>query len=119
MNKNDELFRKKLVINRRLYPMTRFALTNTVAEQLAHIVAEIDEAAEASEPLIDDDLLAASLTPALALLPFLRELADVQASIETLWHILDRVFGAGFAEAMILSWVEEKNRGRGYYVEGR
>lgn len=101
---------------RRLWPETKFAACNSVGEQLAHIIGEIDEAAAAGDLVVVDDGLAANPAAVLALLPMLRELADVQASTETLWNILDRELGAGFSEALILSWTEEKNRGRGYYL---
>lgn len=102
---------------RQLYPPTHFSLANTICGQLSHVLSEIDEAAEAAGCADFDMDFAADPRAVLAALAFFRELADVQASIETLWRVLDRVIGAGFSEAMILAWTEEKNRGRGYYVE--
>lgn len=101
---------------RRLWPETVFAGRNSIDEQIAHIVAEIDEADEAG-PALPAHALLADPHLLFQVLPLLRELADVQASIETLWNILDREFGDGFSEAMVLGWVEGKNRGRGYYGE--
>lgn len=106
--------------SRHIWPKTKFIESHTVPEQLAHILSEIDEATEAVEAvemLSNDAFRSADPVLAQTTLPFFRELADVQASIETLWGILDRLFGERFSEAMILSWVEEKNRKRGYYVE--
>jgi hypothetical protein len=92
-----------------------------MADQVAHILSEIDEAAVEME--------AVNLSGAIVghtafyninqLLPLLRELGDVQASIETLWGVVDRIFSEGTSERLILSWIEEKNRARGYYVETR
>lgn len=101
---------------RHLYPPTRFVLANTICKQLAHIISEIDEAADVCDGVDFDAEFAADPCAVLQALPFFRELADVQASIETHWNILDRIFGDGFSEAMILAWTEDKNRVRGYYL---
>ncbi|MFA5517379.1 MAG: hypothetical protein WDA20_13965 [Desulfuromonadales bacterium] len=99
---------------RSLWPKTKFAETNTIAEQLAHIFSEIDEAAEAADLCVHvspgEDVVSGKLS-------LFRELADLQHSIETLWHILDRKTFPGFSDQQIFFWVEEKNRVRGYYVE--
>jgi hypothetical protein len=105
----------RLFAARYLWPKTKFADTNSIDDQLAHIISEIDEAAEASDLVGAWPSFLKDLSP--AALHFFRELADAQASISTLWYILDRLFGEGFSEKMIIAWVIEKNLARGYYGE--
>lgn len=108
-------------MKRAYYSKTTFSLTNTIKEQLSHVSSEIAEFdAEISELVRGergDDAFLVAQEPTSMSLPMLRELADVQASIETLWFLLNKKFGDGFSEKMILGWTEEKNRKRGYYVE--
>lgn len=85
---------------RRLYPETKFARTNTIDEQVDHVLSEICEAIREKRGSLE----------------FLHELADVQASIETLWNVLDRIYGTDFSEKIIFERIEQKNRERGYYV---
>jgi hypothetical protein len=96
---------------RRLYPLTTFAQTNSLADQLAHVFSEVDEVA------IEAEMIDAHCADIEKMLPLFRELGDLQASIGTVWDVLDRLFGVGFSERLILSWTEEKNLARGYYVE--
>lgn len=115
-DENDELRAAVFPLRRCLFPAARFALANSINDQVAHILSEIDEAAAADGCADFDAAIAADPRALLQELAFFRELADVQASIETLWRVLDRVIGAGFSETMILAWVEQKNRERGYYL---
>jgi len=86
---------------RRLYPKTKFATTNTIDEQIDHVLSEIGEVIREKRGSLE----------------FFHELADLQHSVETLWNVLDRIYGNDFSEKIIFERIEQKNRERGYYLE--
>jgi hypothetical protein len=86
------------------WPKTIFVSRNTLIDQLAHILSEVDEITQLGPPVT---------TPLIHM-----ELADLHHSLETLWQILERQAGQDYVAA-IFQAVEEKNRVRGYYdLEG-
>lgn len=86
---------------RRIYPKTIFSETNTIDQQIDHVLSEICEVIREKRGSLD----------------FFHELADVQHTIETLWNVLDRIYGHDFTEKIIFERIEQKNRERGYYLE--
>jgi hypothetical protein len=81
------------------WPETKFARENTLLDQVAHILSEADEIAEAG-PWVT--------------IPMHKEIADLHHSIETFWRNLARRVGHEYV-ATVFQAVEDKNRARGYY----
>jgi|LGVE01.1.fsa_nt_gb hypothetical protein len=81
------------------WPEVKFARSNSLAEQLAHILSEVDEITELGPPI----------TPLVHL-----ELADLHHNLETFWRILAKLAGDDYVAALFQG-TEDKNRARGYY----
>lgn len=81
------------------WPETRFVRTNNLAQQLEHVLSEVDEIKELAPPV----------TPLVHM-----ELADLHHSLETFWRILSGRAGDDYVAAVFQA-VEDKNRARGYY----
>ncbi len=100
-----------------IWPETTFVRKNTIAKQIDHVISEIDEVAEAAE-FTDPAPQSQSgdgIPP--AMLPLFRELADLHHSLETLWRVIAEAYGWEAVQALF-SWIEDKNRVRGYYSGG-
>ena len=88
------------------FPATKFAYENNPADQLNHVLSEVDEVLEASDVALtwlDDDLL--------------EELTDLSHSLETFWRTVELVTGREAVQALFTK-VADKNLDRGYYDVG-
>jgi hypothetical protein len=89
------------------WPETTFAQTNTMEQQLDHILSEVDEVTELgpfSQPMASDNNLA----------DLVEELMDLHHSIETFMRIVERERSAVWLNGAA-ACVKAKNFTRGYY----
>lgn len=81
------------------FPEARFARELSIEQQVAHLFSEVDEVAEHGPEISREMLL---------------EAMDLLHSCETLFRIVERVYGPDYVDQMRLETIG-KNAGRGYY----
>jgi hypothetical protein len=88
------------------FPPTKFVETNRPAQQLEHVLSEIDE--------IFEELRERNHDQAVTDYPTLCELVDLTQSLETFWRVMARVHGDLLVKALFAA-VESKTHRKGYY----
>ena len=85
------------------FPRTTYVTSNSVQEQLRHVLSEMDEVQRAIDGNEGPERVD-------------EELVDVFHSLETLFRRMQIDLGDEYVEELFQQ-VEEKNQARGYYVE--
>ena len=91
------------------WPEMKFVKENDVMEQITHFMSAVDEM-NAEGPI---ELTGDKEEDLKRLFPLLREAMDAHHSLETLWRIVDREYGAEMEDLLADTYV--KNAARGYY----
>ena len=85
------------------FPATIFSSSNSIHNQLCHVISEADEIRRA----IADDEGTERID---------EEVADLFHSLETLLRIMQRDLGTEYVEKLFAK-IKKKNQARGYYTE--
>lgn len=95
------------------WPETKFVKENDVMEQITHFMSAVDEM-NAEGPI---ELTGDKEEDLKRLFPLLREAMDAHHSLETLWRIVDREYGAEMEDLLHCLEADTyvKNAARGYY----